>query len=147
MNQPLYVSRKLINADDLINWAKANGFTKTVPPDQMHVTLVYSKTPVDWSQFTPHEGRVINLKSDRSLKHFDKGAVVLTFDSEALKKRHQEFMDGGASFDYDEYTPHVTISYEGNGSVDPKPYSGELIFGPEIFEPLDTDWSSKIKEQ
>jgi hypothetical protein len=41
----------------------------------------------------------------------------------------------GASHDFDEYQPHVTITYEGSDLDLSKvePYRGELVFGPEIF--------------
>jgi len=35
---------------------------------------------------------------------------------------------------------------EGFDPATVKPYAGELRFGPEIFEPLDLDWKSKIEE-
>jgi hypothetical protein len=55
----------------------------------------------------------------------------------------------GASHDYPEYLPHVTLTYEVPEGFDPAvvvPYSGELRFGPEVFAPIDEDWKSKIEE-
>src|SRR5690606_6627144 len=45
--RPLYVQRKLLNGAELVSWAKKNGFTSTLPPEDMHVTVLYSRTAVD----------------------------------------------------------------------------------------------------
>jgi hypothetical protein len=46
--------------------------------------------------------------------------------------------DDGISWDHDDYTPHVTITYDaGDLNIDEvEPYTGELRFGPEIFEEI-----------
>ena len=79
----------------------------------------------------------------------DKGAVVLLFNSSELAWRHEAIRrDAGASWDYPEYQPHVTITYAG-GDIDlskVEPYRGKLLFGPEIFQELDEDWSSRLTE-
>jgi hypothetical protein len=54
------------------------------------------------------------------------------------------FKDAGASWDYDDFKAHVTISY--NSKLDlktVKPYTGRLVFGYEVFKPLDPDWKPK----
>lgn len=48
--QSLYVKRPLLNADDLIAWAKGQGFTSALSPDDMHVTVAYSRTAVRWQR-------------------------------------------------------------------------------------------------
>src|SRR5205085_1772964 len=65
-----------------------------------------------------------------------------------LQWRHNEIVEAGASWDYSEFRPHVTITYDG-ADVDlakVEPYQGELIFGPEIFETLDDSWGDDIEE-
>lgn len=151
--RPLYVYRKLLNAGELVDWAQGLG-VKTSPADQLHVTVLYSKQPVDpmamgegWSS-DPDGGLVIKAGGPRALERFGEGALVLQFASWSLQSRHNEMVQAGASHDWPDYLPHVTISYEA-GDIDLeaiKPYAGELRFGPEIFEPLDPDWKSKIAE-
>lgn len=153
--RPLYVHRKLLNGADLVAWAKANGFTATLAPSDMHVTVLYSRTPVDpmamgegWSS-DPDGGLVIKAGGPRALERFGEGAVVLQFASWSLQSRHNDMVQAGASHDFPEYLPHVTISYEAPADLTLdtiKPYAGELRFGPEVFEPLDLDWKSKITE-
>ncbi|MNN83453.1 hypothetical protein D3C81_2004930 [compost metagenome] len=66
------------------------------------------------------------------------GAVVLLFNSSELAWRHMQIREAGASWDYEEYQPHVTITYAA-GDLDLskiEPYRGKIEFGPEIFEDL-----------
>jgi hypothetical protein len=152
--RPLYVYRKLLNAGELIDWAHGVGVKATMPADQLHVTVLYSKQPVDpmqmgegWSS-DPDGGLVIKAGGPRALERFGDGALVLQFASWSLQSRHNDMVQAGASHDWPEYLPHVTISYEA-GDIDLetiKPYAGELRFGPEIFEPLDPDWKAKVTE-
>lgn len=152
----LYVQRKLLNAADLIAWAKAQGFETTTPADDMHVTVAFSRVAVDWmkageSWSSERDGKLIVQPGGARLveKLGDKGAVVLLFNSSDLSWRHEAIRrDAGASWDYPEYQPHVTITYAGS-EVDldkVEPYRGKLIFGPEIFQELDEDWSSRLQE-
>ena len=46
----LYVNRPVLNAQEIADWAKGQGFTTTLAPADMHVTIAYSKTPVNWLQ-------------------------------------------------------------------------------------------------
>lgn len=152
--KPLYVSRRLLNADEVIRWAKAQGFETTVPADEMHVTIAFSKTPVNWlamgSDFTP-EKLVINEGGPRAMKALgiEGDAAVLLFASDQLQWRWQAMREAGASWDFPDYNPHVTISWKA-GEVDlskVEPYTGRLEFGPEIFKELDLDWKSKVVEK
>lgn len=144
----LYVHRPLLNADELIAWAKEQGFKTALPASDMHVTLAFSKTPMQWPEADKIEFSFEN--GERRLAKFgDEGdVVVLQFESGTLKYRWQQFKDAGASWDYPEFHPHVTITYE-IGDVDlakVEPYQGRLLFGPEVFAEIDTDWKSRVKK-
>lgn len=150
----LYVHRALLNADELIAWAKAQGFESTLPAGDLHVTVAFSRRPVDWMAVEPSwdgdKGDLIVPPGGARLVEplGDKGAVVLLFNSATLAYRHEAIKRAGASFDFPEYQPHVSITYQGGG-VDlstVEPYRGALHFGPEIFAELDEDWSAKITE-
>ena len=153
--RPLYVRRDLLNAADLIAWAKANGLETTLPADQMHVTVLYSRTAVDpmamgetWGSETD-VGLIVKEGGPRALERFGEGALVLQFASWILTSRHADMIRAGASHDWPEYAPHVTLTYTVPDGFDleaVRPYTGELRFGPEIFEPLDLDWKSKLEE-
>jgi hypothetical protein len=138
---PVYVCRYLINTDDIVAWAKSQGFPTTIDPKDLHVTIAYSRQPIDWP--TPQNNRLVMRPSDNRLveRLGDKGAVVLRFNSPLLTGRWKEIRAAGASWDHgDQYKPHITISYRvapdfDLGSVEP--YSGPLIFGPERVKPLE----------
>ncbi|MET3352369.1 UNVERIFIED_ORG: HK97 family phage prohead protease [Xanthobacter viscosus] len=151
MGEPrtLYVSRPLLNGAELIDWAKGQGFAKTVPADDLHVTVAYSRDPVDWADAGDHFDQVrARAGGPRSVEPLgDKGAVVLRFEHAELAQRWQAFRDIGASWDHDGYRPHVTITYDRAG-VDlgnVEPFGGELIFGPEEFAEIDEDWADRVR--
>lgn len=153
--RPLYVQRKLLNASALIAWAKENGFKSTLAAADMHVTVLYSRSPVDpmkmgesWSG--DDQGRIrVKPGGPRAIERFGENAVVLLFASWELESRHRSMVEAGGSHDFEDYHPHVTLSYEVPAGVDLaaiKPYAGALEFGPELFESLDLDWKRKITE-
>lgn len=147
----LYVNRPLKNAAAVIAWAHSAGFKKTLPADDMHVTIAFSRTPVDWMKTGSHyniapDGKAIAdltvpAGGARVLERFGeaKDAVVLLFNSSRLSWRHEDIKAAGASWDWLDYQPHITITYDG-ADVDLskiEPYKGELVFGPEEFAEID----------
>jgi hypothetical protein len=143
----LYMNRHVKNGAEIRKWYMDQGFTSTLDPADMHVTIVYSRMAMDWKAVGKSVSRlVVPISYDRWVTPLgDKGALVLGFRSEALQLRHAQFRFFGASHDYPEYTPHVTITYE------PQPvpwefivpYYGEIVFGAERFAELDTNFKSK----
>lgn len=139
----LYVCRPLLNAADVIAWANQAGFRSTLKPEDMHVTLAYSRVPLIWPDFLDDS---VALPPDprRAVKRLgDKGATVLLITAPAFQKRWKEFRIDGASWDYPQYQPHVTLSYDAT-DINPKSlkaYPGALEFGPERGAPIDDDFS------
>jgi len=140
----LYVSRKVINGAEIIEWAKSQGFDSTVPAADLHVTVAYSRNPVDWMKVGESwsgdgKGQLkIAPGGARLIDKFGEGAVVLLFNSSELAWRHVSIVEAGASWDWPDYQPHITFTYE-PGSVDidkVEPYRGAIELGPEIFEEL-----------
>ena len=148
--QTLYVSRKLINAKEVIRWAKSQGFNTTLPAEDMHVTIAFSRNPVDWmdvgESWTPR--LELSAGGPRQMEQFGEARVLL-FASEELKWRHERIKDAGATWDHPEYQPHVTISYDPDAPdiADIEPYTGPLIFGPEVFAEIKEDWAERISEE
>ncbi len=144
--RPLYVQRKVVNTAELLAWAKGQGFEVTVPADELHVTIAYSKQAVDWMTVGtawndgPDGSMTVPPGGARLVEPLgDEGAVVLLFNSSELAWRHMAIREAGASWDFEGYQPHITITYE-PGAVDlakVEPYRGRIELGPEIFEPLD----------
>lgn len=142
-SESLYVHRPLSNAARLHDWATRRGFTNIVPADQMHVTQVYSRKPVD---LEPRTDTVTAAGDRRAIAPLgDKGAVVLHFQSPALQDRHQEAMQAGASHDWPAFLTHVTLSYGGGqpdlAAIDPPTFP--LEFGPEVHAPINDNWAQE----
>jgi hypothetical protein len=140
---PLYAYRPLVNTAEFTKWAKSQGFTD-IEAD-LHVTLAYSKKAVDWLQMADAWGQnaedgtlVVPPGGPRAVERFNDSATVLSFGSSALSSRAYEMKYSGCSSDYDRYQPHVTITYK-KAAVNlkkVKPYTGKLVFGPEVFEEI-----------
>lgn len=145
-----------MSARDLIGWAKDNGFSTTLPAEDMHVTVLYSRSEVDpmkmgrdWRENEKGE-IIVRPGGPRVIEKLGENAIVLRFASPDLEYRHNDMIEAGGSHDWPEYAPHVTISYTAPDGVDLetiKPFKGELRFGPEEFSVLNLDWKSKITEK
>lgn len=134
----LYSHRKLLNAQELYDWASAAGIPNLVPPEEMHVTTIYSRQPVD---IDPRANTVIAKRKIAPLG--DKGALVLHFNSQQLQDEHRQAMAAGASHDWPSFLTHVTLSY-GAGDQDfsgLEPPDFPLVFGPEIHAPINDNWA------
>ncbi len=152
----LYVRRNLVNGKEFLKWAKAQGFDTTLAASDLHVTIAFSREPVDWLKVEAdwNEGAdgemIVSPGGARIVEPLGpKGAVVLLFNSSRLGYRHEAIKRAGASWDWPEYQPHVTITYQRPEGLDlstVEPYRGKLVFGPEIFEEVVEDWEKKIAE-
>ena len=152
----LYAHRPLKNAADVVAWARKVGFGKTLPPDDMHVTVAFSKEPLAWPEaidgdITASDASGTDLNGTRSVEKLgDEGAVALRFESPDLQKRWHQLRGAGASWDHDNYKPHVTFTMD-PGDVDldaVEPYFGPLEFGPEEFAEIGgrgEDWADKAR--
>jgi len=156
--RPLYVRRDVLNAAELISWAKEQGFTTCLPPEQMHVTICYSKNPVDWMAADgawnqDDKGRMfVGPGGPRALSEFNKGAVVLEISSYELQWAHDRFINIGATYDWGDYKPHITLTYSKPADLDLSKitaFTGRITLGPEIFEEIDLDdaWRDNLVEK
>jgi hypothetical protein len=150
MTKPLYVSRRITNPQDIVDWARGQGFKTTLAPEDLHVTVAYSTAPVDWGTLSARPGPLRIVGGKRSVTRLGDGdAVVLAFQSDALHRRWQAFREAGASWDHEGYSPHITLTYAA-GDVDlatVRPYSGPIRLGPERFEVLDENWKDGVQEE
>lgn len=147
--RPLYVSRPLVNAAEFLAWARSQGFDNLVPAEKLHVTLMQSRTPVDWMKmgesWNSDDAGNLTVKAGgpRVVEPLgDHDAPVLMFTATELQWRHQQMVAEGAVDNHGEFIPHVTISYE-RSAVDlskVEPYRGKLVFGPERFEEYVENW-------
>ncbi|MEC8776951.1 MAG: hypothetical protein VXX79_19135, partial [Pseudomonadota bacterium] len=152
----LYVYRQVMNADELHKWAKAQGFKKVLSADDMHCTIAHSSEPVDWMkgsdsfEWAEDATHTIKEGGPRIVEPLgDKGAVVLHFASSSLAWRHEDIKEKtGARWGFDEYQPHITITYEAPDlDLDKvEPYRGKIVLGPEIFEEVKSEFTPQYKQ-
>jgi uncharacterized protein len=147
VEKTLYVSRRLGNTKEFLNWAESQGFKKMLEPKDLHVTLAYSTKKVDWSDIKPDLRKLVVKGGKRSVTSLgDLGAAVLQFESKLLTNDWKEFKDIGASWDYQEYTPHITITYQAS-NVDlskVEPYQGDIILMGEVMKEINPNWNKKF---
>lgn len=149
MKKSLYLSRALLNGEDIRNWALSQGFPTTMDPSDMHVTIVYSKTALVWPQLMSAPIYVDGPGTREVMPLGNQGAIALKFNSVLLKKRWSEIQMMGASHDYANYMAHVTFTYGGK-NVDlnrVKPFAGLLHFGGERAKEVNPNWKPSMKEK
>jgi hypothetical protein len=141
----LYVSRGVVNAQEIIDWAKGQGFAAVLHPDDMHVTVALSKQPIIWPE-AKDDQIIVPSSSNRSVVKFDGGAIVLSFESPELTQRWKDIINLGASWDHDGYHPHITLSYEAGGIDLPSiiPFGGKILLSGERLAEVNEDWIKKM---
>lgn len=72
----------------------------------LHVTITFSRTPVDWMQMGSAWDDEIRISAGgpRLMEKFGEARVLLFASKETVEK--------GAGWDHAEYQPHITISYD-----------------------------------
>lgn len=121
---------------------------KLVDRETYHLTIAYSKNPIEDADF--FKGgigyRAVALPKCYTLfsTSGEKPCLVIELEFEWAVKFHNILKKLGASYEYDEYKPHVTICYEYEGDPEeiksleiPKFY---LFFDKVVVEPLNEDY-------
>ncbi|WP_022697913.1 anti-CBASS protein Acb1 family protein [Euryhalocaulis caribicus] len=150
----LYVSRRVLNAEEIAAHFRGQGFASLVEPEDMHVTLIFSRLPVDWFKIgeswagSGEDGSLtVSPGGPRALEELDGGAAVLEFASNELRWRHERMVELGAHTDREEYRPHITLTYGDAPDLQGvEPWTGKIVLGPEIFEEIIEDWKAKVRE-
>lgn len=142
-----YVRRDVINGAEILKWAKSQGFTSTLKANELHVTIAYVKSPFNWlsvgtdSWGEEKDGTMrVAPGGPRMMEQFDDKATVLVFANSPLAYRHGRIFDrAGQDPQYDEYNPHITLTYVGppKDLAKVKPYMGAIELGPEIWQEID----------
>jgi hypothetical protein len=135
----LYVRRDVLNRADIERWAKSQGFTDIVP--DLHVTIAYSTTPVDWFAVGTSWSDKVELGAGGPRQMAALGPdgkyKALLITANELVWRNQEIREAGASWDWPDYQPHISVAIGGDVELHAvEPYQGKIVLGPEIFEEL-----------
>lgn len=138
--------RAIIDDEDI-----PNGITDV---DKYHSTVAYSKGSgfpdynVSGTLAEPEEGVIDSF--DVFPSKDGNNCLVAKLSCPFLHQKHQETLQAGANYDYEEYKPHITLSYD-VGEVSQErlkelsdKYAGTRVFiNDEYDSPLEDDWASK----
>ncbi|RDE07725.1 anti-CBASS protein Acb1 family protein [Pelagibacterium lacus] len=137
----LYVRRDVINKAEIIRWAKSQGFTDIVP--DLHVTIAYSRTPVDWFKVGTSWADKVEIAAGGPRQMAELGPTgdykALLITANELVWRNKEIREAGASWDWSDYQPHISIAVGGEMPDGVEPYQGKIVLGAEIFEEVRED--------
>lgn len=138
----LYVRRDVVNKSDIIRWAKSQGFKDIVP--DLHVTIAYSRAPVDWFKVGNSWSEKLDIAAGgpRQMERLgdDGRYFALLITANELVWRHREIVEAGASWDWPDYQPHISIQIGGDVDLTKiEPYRGRIVLGPEVFEEVRED--------
>lgn len=134
----LYVRRDVVNVAEIKAWAKAQGLPDL--QDGLHVTLIYSWSPIDWmkiqGEWSADEKGEITIPPGgvRIVEPLGDRTAVLLFTSSALSWRHEAIKRAGAEHGFPDYQPHISLTGEPVDLSGVEPYRGKIVLGPEIFE-------------
>lgn len=138
---PIQIGRKLENPGEILAIARHLGLAAPDPKD-LHVTLVWSRAAVNWEEpvFAAQQNRIIISPQRLRIERFADGTlVVLRFECQALDRRHAALVAAGASWDWPDYRPHITL---GPDPSSPLPegvgLQGPIMLGPEYRKPAKT---------
>jgi len=153
----------------LDNIIKELGLTKDFN-DAYHCTLTYSKkrkttlkTSIGIVQTKGGDYKDFNAKNElnilvkiKSFGHFDTNDgknLHIVLDCSWCEKQHNRSIKAGCTFDYDTYTPHVTLMYDcGDFLLDDnedlwKKFIGEKLYiVEERISPLNDNWVEDSKK-
>ena len=102
---------------------------------EFHCTLCYSRQPMPQAEAL--QGPVHLTAQVLEWKNLGETAAVIAVESAKIVQLHQLLRQHGASHDYDEYTPHVTVNSQQH--LAPLPHQlppFELTFDRIVVKPI-----------
>ena len=137
---------------NLAGWCAANLITDPLAPEKYHSTVLYSRKPVEKAQeIIDGLGKEIELEAV-GFKLFDskedptKAALVIELKAPELVALHKKLIAAGGTHDYDDYTPHVTVTYTADPTLDLsslKLPDFKFVIKGFKTKPLDLNWKDK----
>lgn len=135
--------------ENISKFIEMNNIPNAVPSEKLHTTLLFSRIPCP--EYVPL-GKISPaiVAKPAALEVWDtknsKRALVLKLESPELTARHKALMAAhNASYDYAEYKPHITLSYDVGSTFDASNFTTpdfDLEFNVEYYEPLNLSWNS-----
>lgn len=152
-----YVSLNLSKESKALldNFVEMNlGLTERVDPSTYHITIIYSRTPV------PSAENYMDMPSSLPVEALATGyevfptkndghCLVMRLTCPYATKLNSELVKQGATSDYDEYKPHLTLAYDMTQTVDPNTLpipQFQLIFDKMNVDALDPQFTPENKK-
>lgn len=104
-------------SDDLLDFIKKYNIPSTLKAEDFHTTLIYSRKFADIKELDDNmeDSEIIAKPTELHVfETFDKKrALVIKLDCPYLEQRHKYLMQKyDLTYDYEEYIPHITLSYD-----------------------------------
>lgn len=136
------------SSKQLDEWVSNQNISNPIDPKEYHTTVVYSRKGIPDAK--SHDMKLPIEASLKEWKLFDTQSgdkcLVGIVDSTELKKYHEEYKSQyGATHDFPDYHPHVTVSYKFEGETPDSLPDFKLKFDSKTFKPLDTSFTPKTK--
>ncbi|GEM_PF-1387813 len=132
----------------IMEYIKENNIPHKTNPNEerKHVTLIYSKKYCPDMVAQPETVHAATIKGLEVFNTQDgKRALVLLLDAPTVVARHEQLMaEHPATYDYPEYKPHITLSYD-IGDLDETqlvPLEKIVELSDEYVEELKLDWQN-----
>lgn len=130
----IYIKRLLVTTAEIEQLGAGLGVRK--PQDPPHVTLIYSRSAVDWDipVFDVQMAYLEVPPQKVSLTRFGSHLVV-KLKSSALHERYRDLVGHGAVSDHPEFQPHITVGMDPEGKIcldRSFELTKPLVFGPEL---------------
>lgn len=141
----IYIAVKYSNNTEQALLNIQNKYKVPNPNTDFHTTLIYSEVgdiPIPKDYDLADNAGLVDVSSE--IWDTDDGrTLVLVFKHDYLEEHHNKLMEKyGYEYDYDEYKPHITLSYDvGNFNTEiNEQIPIEIISG--YYNPLERDWVS-----
>lgn len=151
-NKGTYIALKVSEEtqEALTQYIKENKIPNPIPVTKYHVTMIYSLQHVPNVDDLIDNDQKIECKFDSfAIFGENNDSLVLKIKSKELQEKHQYYLTNGATHTFDEFKPHITLSYDIGDDFDyeslPK-FSGKIVLCDEYAEPLDTEWKEKLND-
>jgi len=99
-------------AHHIAGYLKDLGIEDYIQPDDMHVTVMYSRNNAIDTNADPKRKYIATVKNGVAIMGKNSSSTVaLKLDSDDLQARHGELFMHGAVHSFDEYVPHLSLKY------------------------------------
>ena len=137
--------------DKIAAFQKTHNINNPVPNDKLHTTLLYSRKflpnyKANGPYAPPMAGTFKGFdiwESQADEDNHKNKCLVMEYSCPDLTARHNKLMgDHDASYDFDEYKPHITLSYDYDGDVDKLPsFTDTITVNEEYGEDINDTWA------